>query len=74
MLWNTLGALGTQILVAAARGLGSRGSRALEFGLSSRGPWGSFLHGLWDLPRPGIEPVSSVSAGGFLSAASPGKY
>ena len=37
------------------------------------------VHGLsssdatWDLPGPGIEPVSSAQAGGFLSAASPGK-
>ena len=31
------------------------------------------LHGKWDLPRPGIEPVSSSLAGGFLMSESPGK-
>ena len=28
---------------------------------------------MWDLPRPGIEPVSRASAGGFLTTAPPGK-
>ena len=28
---------------------------------------------MWDLPRPGIEPVSPALAGGFLSTAPPGK-
>ena len=31
------------------------------------------LHGMWDLPRSGIEPVSPALAGGFLSTAPPGK-
>ena len=34
------------------------------------------VHGLsclWDLPRPGIEPVSPALAGGFLSTVPPGK-
>ena len=30
------------------------------------------LHGMWDLPRPGIEPVSPALAGGFLTTAPPG--
>ena len=29
--------------------------------------------GMWDLPRPGIEPVSPALAGGFLTTAPPGK-
>ena len=29
--------------------------------------------GLWDLPRSGIEPISPVSAGRFLSSAPPRK-
>ena len=30
------------------------------------------LRGLWDLPTPGIEPVSPALAGGFLSTVPPG--
>ena len=28
---------------------------------------------MWDLPEPGIEPVSSPLAGGFFTTESPGK-
>ena len=28
---------------------------------------------MWDLPRPGIELISPALAGGFLTAAAPGK-
>ena len=28
---------------------------------------------MWDLPRPGLEPVSPALAGGFLTTASPEK-
>ena len=28
---------------------------------------------MWDLPRPGIEPVSSALAGGFFTNGPPGK-
>ena len=28
---------------------------------------------MWDLPRPGLEPVFSAMAGGFLTTAPPGK-
>ena len=31
------------------------------------------LRGMWDLPGPRIEPVSSALAGGFLTTAPPGK-
>ena len=31
------------------------------------------LHGMWDLPGPGLEPMSPASAGGFLTTAPPGK-
>ena len=41
--------------------------------LSSCGSWAQLLHGMWDLPRPGIEPVSPALAGGFLTTAPPGK-
>ena len=31
------------------------------------------LHSMWDLPGPGLEPVSPALAGGFLTTAPPGK-
>ena len=31
------------------------------------------LRGMWDLPGPGLEPVCSALAGGFLTTAPPGK-
>ena len=54
-------------------GFSSCGSWALERRLSSCGAWASLLRGMWDLPRPGIEPVSPALAGGFLTTAPPGK-
>ena len=41
-----------------AHGLRSRGSPAPEHRLNSRGAWVQLLPGLWDLPGPGMEPVS----------------
>ena len=41
--------------------------------LSSCGSWVQFLHGMWDLPRPGLEPVSPALAGRFSTTAPPGK-
>ena len=51
----------------------SCGSRALERSLSSRGARAYLLHGMWDLPGPGIEPVSPALAGRFLTTVPPGK-
>ena len=42
-------------------------------GLSSCGAQTQLLCGMWDLPRPGLEPVSPALAGGFLTTAPPGK-
>ena len=55
------------------RGLSSCGSRALELGLSRCGAWAYLSHGMWDLPRPGIEPLSPALAGRFLIIRPPGK-
>ena len=49
------------------------GTRALECRLSSLGARALPPHGMWNLPKPGIEPVSAALAGGFLSTAPPGK-
>ena len=41
--------------------------------LSNCGSRAQLLRGMWDLPRPGLEPVSLASAGGFSTTAPPGK-
>ena len=55
------------------RRLSSCGSRALEHRLSSCGARAYLLRGMWDLPRPGLEPVSPALAGRFSTTAPPGK-
>ena len=42
-------------------------------GLSSCGARASLLRLMWDLPGPGLEPVSPALAGGFLTTAPPRK-
>ena len=51
----------------------STGSRRVGF--SSCGSWASerVLRSMWDLPRPGLKPVSPALAGGFLTTVPPGK-
>ena len=41
--------------------------------LSSCGSQAQLFRGLWDLPRPGLEPVSPALAGRFSTTAPPGK-
>ena len=41
--------------------------------LSSCGSRAQLLRGMWDLPRPGLEPVSPALAGGFSTTVPPGK-
>ena len=41
--------------------------------LSNCGAQAQLLRGMWDLPRPGLEPVSPALAGRFSTAAPPGK-
>ena len=59
--------------------LWSTGSRRTGFSscgahkLSSCGARAQLLRGMWDLPRPGLEPLSPALAGGFLTTAPPGK-
>ena len=55
------------------RRLSSCGSRALEHRLSSCDSRAQLLRGMWDLPRPGLEPVSPALAGRFSTTAPPGK-
>ena len=41
--------------------------------LSNCGSRAQRLRGMWDLPRPGLEPVSPALTGRFLTTAPPGK-
>ena len=57
----------------------STGSGCTGFGScstrgSSCGTRAQLLRGMWNLPGPGIEPVSPALAGGLLSPVSPGKF
>ena len=65
--------MGSRCGVVVARGLSSCGSWALERRLSSCGAQAQLLRSMWDLPRPGLEPVSPALAGGFLTTAPPGR-
>ena len=56
-----------------AQALGGRASAVVAHGPSSCGEWAQLLRGMWDLPGPGLEPVSPALAGGFLTTAPPGK-
>ena len=41
--------------------------------LSNCGSRAQLLRGIWDLPRPGLEPVSPALAGRFSTTGPPGK-
>ena len=49
-------------------------SLIVEHGLSSCGARVRLLHGMWDLPGPGIELMSPALADGFLTTGPPGKF
>ena len=49
----------------------SMGSR--HGGFRSCGSRSQLLRSMWDLPRPGLEPLPPALAGGFLTTAPPGK-
>ena len=66
-------ALGAWASVVVACRLSRCGSRALEHRLSNCGTRAQLLCGMWDLPGPGLEPMSPALAGGFLTTAPPGK-
>ena len=59
--------------VVVARRLSSCGSWASERRLSSCGTRAQLLCGMWDLPGPGLEPVSPALAGGLLTTVPPRK-
>ena len=61
-------------LFIAARGpLTIAASPSAEYRLSNCGPRAQPLRGMWDLPRPGLEPASPAPAGRPPTTAPPGK-
>ena len=44
-----------------------------EHRLSSCGARAKLLHSMWDLPKPGLKPMSLALAGRFSTTAPPGK-
>ena len=59
-------ALGCTSSIIVAHGLNRCGYRALEHRFSSCGAQAQLPCGMWDLPRPGIEPMFPALAGGIL--------
>ena len=64
--------------IAVRRPLTIAASLVVEHRLQTRrhsncGSWAQLLHGMWDLPRPGLESLSPALAGRFSTAAPPGK-
>ena len=49
------------------------GASLVEHGLSSHHPRAQLPRNMWNLPGPGIEPVSPALAGRFLTTGPPGK-
>ena len=64
---------GTWASVVAVSGLSSCGSWALECRPNSCGSQALLLCDMWDLPRPGIKPMSPALAGRFFIIGPPGK-
>ena len=61
-------------LFIAVRGpLTIAASLVAEHRLRRCGSRAQLLRGMWDLPRPGLEPVSPALAGGLSTTAPPGK-
>ena len=59
--------------VGAVQGLSGCSSWALKHRLNSCGAWAQLICNMCDLPRPGIDPMSSALAGGFFTTEPPGK-
>ena len=56
-----------------AQALGTWASVAVARRFSSCGAQAQLLRGIWDLPGPGLKPVSPALAGGFLTTVPPRK-
>ena len=67
------GSLSCKAWALGGAGFSGWGLRAPEQWSRSCGTQFSLLQGMWDLPRPGIEPVSPALAGRFSTTEPPGK-
>ena len=66
------------LFIAVRRSLTVAASLVAEHRLQTRrlsncGSRAYLLRGMWDLPRPGLEPLSPALAGGFSTTVPPGK-
>ena len=66
------------LFIAVCRPLTIAASRVAEHRLQTRrlsscGSRAQLLRGMWDLPRPGLEPASPALAGRLPTTAPPGK-
>ena len=61
------------LFIAVHRPLTIAASLVAEHRLSNCGSWAQVLRSMWNLPRPGFEPVSPALAGRFSTTAPPGK-
>ena len=61
------------LLIAVRGPLTIAASLVAERRLSSCGSRAQLLRGMWDLPRPGLEPLSPALAGRLSTTAPPGK-
>ena len=61
------------LFIAVRRPLTLAASFVVERRLSNCGSRAHLLCCMWDLPRPGLEPVSPALAGRFSTTAPPGK-
>ena len=62
------------VSVVAVFGLSWCGSQTLEHRLNSCAAQAVLLCAMWDLPGPGIKPMSPALAGGFFTTEPPGRH
>ena len=78
LCWVFAAAFGLPLVPVSSGSCGAWASQCCGFsccGAQALGRWASVVvaHGMWNLPGPGIEPLSPVLAGGFLPTAPLGK-
>ena len=61
------------LLLLQSTGSRAHGFQKLQHRLSSCGARAQLICSMWDLPRPGIKPVSLASADSFFTTEQPGK-
>ena len=71
--WMRCAGFSLQSIGSGYTGFSSCSSWALEWKLSSCGAGALMLWSVWNLPGPGMEPVSSALAGGLLTTVPPGE-